>query len=74
MHKIGLLASIIVAFNFSACGELKKSTQDNTPKQPEVETKVTSPIQVGAAQLEDIPSPIGWQKGSHHGEPNQYGR
>jgi len=53
MHKIGLLASIIVAFNFSACGELKKSTQDNTPKQPEVETKVTSPIQVGAAQLEE---------------------
>lgn len=53
MHKIGLLASIIVAFNFFACGELKKSTQDNSVEQTVVENKVLAPIQVGAAQLEE---------------------
>lgn len=53
MHKIGLIASIIVSFNFLACGELKKSTQDNVTSPSVVETKVSAPIQVGAAQLED---------------------
>ncbi|MFT5723686.1 MAG: hypothetical protein ACI9JN_000803 [Bacteroidia bacterium] len=51
MHKIGLLASIIVAFNFSACGELKKTTSDESGNQIQIESQIVGPIEVGAAQL-----------------------
>jgi uncharacterized protein YbbC (DUF1343 family) len=53
MHKIGLLASIIVAFNFFACGELKNSTSDEVVNQEQVKSKITQPISVGAAQLSE---------------------
>lgn len=52
MHKIGLLASILFAFNFSACGELKNSTTEHRTNLPEVSDKITPTIQVGASQLE----------------------
>ncbi|MFT5480348.1 MAG: hypothetical protein ACI9NN_001315, partial [Bacteroidia bacterium] len=52
MHKIGLLASIIVAFNFFACGELKNTSNEEVKDPVVTESQLSPPIQVGAAQLE----------------------
>ena len=52
MHKIGLLASILFAFNFSACGELKNSTTEHDTNLPKVSANISPVIEVGASQLE----------------------
>lgn len=51
MHKIGLLAPILLLFNFSACGKMQNTVTEKSSTQTTVEQVVSEPIQVGASQL-----------------------
>ncbi len=53
MHKIGLIAFILICFNFSACGESNNSSLLNHEDPPLGDNMSSPKIEVGASRLND---------------------